>query len=183
MRIDNLGLLIACGLGTLLCFESPQVQASDTSAPVSVSVGVERVSKDEVRFSITIANTSNKPVFTPGVKFNDLKEPEVLAVFFERLESGENWKALGPCWDVVPPDVVRIDAGAAVTVRLDFKLPIRVCRKQMTQFEGSLRIGFEYFETSKEGRAYLKLMDSPDWKLARAPTVFSEPFEIPPPKK
>jgi len=72
----------------------------------------------------------------------------------------------------------------SATINMDFvlKLPLSaVCRERNLRLEGRFRYRLEHFESRKQARAYIKLMDSPDWQRARASFVVSEPFEIPPP--
>jgi hypothetical protein len=168
--------LIFLGVG------SPLLRPSDEATNVKiVSERVERVSRDKVHFWLKVVNTPSSPIFLIGLNY---EKPRPYPLFLEQWQGEKGWKAVAPCPDVPPPDVIRLNPSEAMTLDFVLTLPVpTICNERNFQLAGKFRYRLDYFESEKEARAYVKLMYSPDWQRARSPAAVSEPFEIPPPKK
>jgi len=157
------------------------LQSSDQATGLKVvDERVERVSRDKVHFWVKVANESDRPVFLIGIQY---RNPRPYYLFLEQWRTVEGWKAVVPCMDMLPEDVITLKPGG--TMRLDFllKVPLSaVCKERNVNLEGRFRYRLEYFYSKKDALTYVKLMDSPDWKRASALSAVSESFEISPPK-
>ena len=182
MRRNSLRNFMASSLVAVLYVGSSSFQASAQPAGVKVVVErVERVSRDEVHFSVKIANGLNKTVFLPGANFGK-PNPELL--FLEQWREKEGWKTVVHCLDTPPPDLLKLKPNEAMPVEYVLELPLSVvCKERNVKLEGRFRYRLQYFESDREARAYIKKLFSPSWKEAHAPFVVSEPFEMPPPKR
>jgi hypothetical protein len=163
----------------VLYVESSPLQSSAQPAGVKVVVErVERVSRDEVHFSVRLANESGAPVFLTGIKY---ERPVPYPVFLEQWREKEGWKTVAPCVDVPPPDVIKMKPGEAITLDHVLKLPpATICKDRNIQLEGRFRFRLDYFRSKKQARTYVKVMFSRDWHRAQAAAAVSEPFEVPP---
>lgn len=161
------------------------VGLSMPQAPRAESVGikifpgrVERVSLDEVRYSVKIVNGLQSTIFLPGVNFGR-PLPETLSL--EQWRTKEGWKTVAPCMDTPPPHVIKLAPGQVIA--LDYVMDTRfrtICKEHHLELTGRYRYRLDYFDTEKRARAYIRKLFSPTWKEARAPFVVSEPFDIPP---
>jgi len=101
MRVRN-GFL-AWSLLAVLCAGFSLPQSSDEPAGVKVVVKrVERVSKDEVRFSVKVINRLGRPVYATGTNF---EKPIPYPVFLEQWRTKEGWQIVVPCMDTAPPQI------------------------------------------------------------------------------
>jgi len=169
-------LLAALGAGG-----SP-LQSPDEPTGVKVAVErVERVNRNEVHFWLKVANTSDKSVFLTGINYES--GPLLYPVFLEQWRTNEGWKTVVPCVDAPPPDMIRLGPLGAMTLDLVLKLPLSgVCKERNVPLEGRFRYRLDYFESEKQGRAYLKIIGSWGYRPAHAAVAVSEPFEIPLPQ-
>ncbi|MBZ5540141.1 MAG: hypothetical protein LAN61_06425 [Acidobacteriia bacterium] len=137
------------------------------------------MSRDEVHFSLKVANMSGRPAFLTGINYES--GPRLYPVFLEQWRTKEGWKIVIPCVDTPPPDVVKLNPSGATTLDFVLKVPLfGVCKEQNIRLEGKFRFRINYFETEEKARAYLKKFFSQSWREAHAAVALSEPFEIPP---
>jgi len=167
-------LLVAFGVGI-----SP-VQSSNESVRVTVVVGqVDRVSRDEVHFSVKVSNLSERPVFLTGINYES--GPRLYPVFLEHSRTIGDWKVVAPCMDTPPPDVIKMSPSEAITLDFGLKVPLSgVCKERDVDFDGRFRFRINYFESEKLARTYMKKIFSRGYQSASAALALSEPFEIPP---
>jgi hypothetical protein len=177
--INTLNSFLAWSLLVVLGAGFSPLQALDEPAEVKVVLErIERVSRDEVHFSLKVANGSGRPVFLAGINFD---RPIPYPLFLEQWRTEEGWKIVVPCMDVPPPHVIKLSPSGAITLDLVLKVPLSgVCKERNIQLEGGFRFRLDYFESEKQARTYLRKIFSPDWQSAHAAVAVSEPFEIPP---
>ena len=172
---------MALSLVAVLYVGSSPLQPSAQPAGVKVVVErVERVSRDEVHFSVKIANGLDRTVFLPGTNFGR-SNPELL--FLEQWREKEGWMTVVPCLDTPPPQLVKLKPSEVINVERVLELPyLGVCKERNVQLEGRFRYRLDYFESEKQARIYLKRVYSRGYQPAHAAVAVSEPFEMPPPK-
>jgi hypothetical protein len=181
VRINTLQGFLTWSLIAFLCVGSSPLQSVDEPTNVKVvSERVERVSRDEVHFWLKVVNGSPRPVFVTGINY---EKPTPYPLFLEQWRAEEGWKAVAPCMDLAPPDVINLKPSEAISLEFVLTLPHSGCKERNIQLEGRFRYRLEYFESEKEARTYVKETYSPGHQPARAAVAVSEPFEIPPPKK
>ena len=183
MRINTLPCFLACSLLAVLYVASSPLQSSAQPAGLKVVVErVERVSRDEVHFSVRVANESEAPVFLIGIKY---ERPEPYPVYLEQWRDNKGWKTVAPCVDVQPQHVIKMNPSEAINLDRVLKLPpATICKDRNLQLEGRFRFRLDYFRSKKQARTYVKVMSSQDWQRAQAEAAaVSEPFEIPPPRE
>ena len=178
MRIHTLDDFLTWSLLAVLCAGFSPLQASGEPAGVKVVLErVERVSRDEVHFSLKVANGSGSPVYLAGINF-DRPIPELL--FLEQWRTEEGWKIVVPCMDTPPPHVIKLKPNGAITLDLVLNVhQLGVCKERNIQFEGKFRFRLDYFKSEKQARTYLKILDSRGYQPAHAAVAVSEAFEIP----
>ena len=170
-------------LAALLGFS--QLPESEPIGPELIVERVERISGDEVHFTVKVTNRSSRAIYLTGINYelmgSKFKPGKRLdPVYFEQWRLNEGWTAIS-CMDTRPPHILKLDTGEAMTEISWAKLPMRgVCKKRITRWEGKFRFRLEYLESAKQAHAYLNKIFSPRWKEARAAAAVSEPFEIPP---
>lgn len=180
MCISALNSFMTRSLLAVLCAGFSPLQQSDEPASVKVVVErVERVSHDEVHFSLKVANGSGSPIFLAGTNFGKPR-PELLLL--EQWRTKEGWKVVFPCMDTPPPHVIKLNPSGAIDLDSVLKVPLfGICKERNIQFEGRFQYRLYYFDSEKQARAYLKkLRSGGDYQSARAAVAVSEPFEIPP---
>lgn len=182
MRINTLQCALACGLIALLCIGSSPLRSADEPACIKiVSERVERVSHDKVHFWLKVVNGPARPVFLTGINY---EKPTPDPLFLEQWRDPEGWKAVAPCVDMPPADVIRLSPNETISLDLVLTLPLpSTCKERNVQLESRFRYRLEYFESAIEARTYVKETYSPGHQPASAAVAVSEPFEIPPPKK
>lgn len=168
----------------LLAFHHPLASvdpALEDHAKVNVTVErTERLSSDEVRWSVKIANETGKAVFLPGWNVGRAN-PHLL--FLEHLEESGNWKTIFPCIDTPPPNLIELRSGANISVQRVLNLGEfrneNICKERSIQYEGVFRFRLEYFETEREGQAYLKKVRQRGYQPAQGNIAISQLFKVP----
>ncbi len=112
MTIRTLRSYLFCGL-----FLTSSVRLSPTHSdePARIEILVERIermSRDEVHFSLKVSNRSDRPVFLTGIKYES--GPRLYPVYLEQWRMKEGWKRVCGT-DMPPPDVLKLNPGEAIT--------------------------------------------------------------------
>ena len=179
MTLNIMGTLLLCCLSLAPSIGFSPFASPEPLGPEIIVERLERVSRDEVHFSVKVTNRSDRPIFFSGI--NDELGQRLYPVYLEQWRTKERWTPIS-CIDTPPPDVIKLNPGEAITWDPSvWKLPmVGVCKNRITRWEGKFRFRLEYFDSEKQARAYVKKLFSLRWQEARAPVAVSEPFEIPP---
>lgn len=183
MRLDISRLVLVGGLVPFLIASAlPPRPRDGGAADVRVTSVMVKTSRKMVRLRLKIVNNSNKPVYLAGSNF---QRPRAEAVFLEEWRGESGWKALAPCLDVPPGDVVKLEPGRTLASGYDLNvIPPRrsVCEAPNLQSGGRFRYLVVYFMSEKEARDYAERVDSPSLRPPGARVAVSDAFQILPPK-
>lgn len=149
---------------------------------------VERISSNEARFQLTIANNSIKPVFLEGdsrqIHEGGPLGNEILeGLYLEQWRHEQGWRVVIPCRDMFSSEPIRVNPGGSIAQEWTLQPPLpSVCRVRDIHFDGKFRFRVDYFESGKAVKTYIEKMNSPG---SVPPPSFSasESFEIPPFRK
>jgi len=137
----------------------------------------EIISRNEVHFTLNIANYSGTPLFLTGIPLGP--EPKPAPVYLEHQGKAGSWNVVVPCMDIPPPDVLRLDPGQVYLQKLELRVPLEgACKVHDIMLEGKFRFRIKYFKSEKQARAYIKLFLSKGDDDGLGMNLLSEPFEI-----